>query len=82
LVWLSVSHLENKVSFVKGFQKFYRVAESQGVAVAIGGQALGAAIRSVIPYTTHGDGLSQLAAFARTLHPRPRRPRLGRPPRG
>ena len=45
------------------------------------GQALTEPLRSSIPYTTHGDGLSHLAAFARTLHPRPKPPRRGRPPR-
>ena len=49
------------------------------VAVAIGGRALREPLRSRIPYTTHGDGLSHLAAFARTLQPRPNPPRRGRP---
>ena len=35
---------------------------------------------TIVSYTTHGDGMSHLAAFARTLHPRPKRPRRGRPP--
>jgi excisionase family DNA binding protein len=80
LLWLSVSYLESNAAFIEAYRELYRVAERQGVAVAIGGQALGGAIRSAIPYTTHGDGLSHLAAFARTLHPRPKPPRRGRPP--
>ena len=79
LLWLSVSYLENSPAFIEAYRELYRVAERQGVAVAVGGQALSGAIRSAIPYTTHGDGLSHLAAFARTLHPRPRPPRRGRP---
>jgi excisionase family DNA binding protein len=79
LLWLSVSYVEHKATFIDGYQELYRAAERQGVAVAVGGQALGGAIRSAIPYTTHGDGLSHLAAFARTLHPRPKPPRRGRP---
>lgn len=80
LLWLSVSYLESNAAFIEAYRELYRVAERQGVSVAIGGQALGGAIRSAIPYTTHGDGLSHLAAFARTLHPRPKPPRRGRPP--
>jgi methanogenic corrinoid protein MtbC1 len=79
LLWVSVSHLEDAADFVAAYQDLYKVAERQGVAVAVGGQALAESLRSSIPYTTHGDGLSHLAAFARTLHPRPKRPRRGRP---
>jgi methanogenic corrinoid protein MtbC1 len=80
LLWISVSYLENREAFIEGYKDLYRVAERQGVAVAAGGQALQESLRSAIPYTTYGDGLSHLAAFARTLHPRPKRPRRGRPP--
>ncbi len=80
LLWLSVSHLRDGGEFVRAYRDLYRAAERQGVAVAVGGRALAADVRSSIIYTTHGDGLSHLAAFARTLHPRPRRPRRGRPP--
>lgn len=80
LLWLSVSFLEDETAFLDAYKSLYRVAERQGVAVAIGGQGLKEPLRSSIPYTTYGDGLEHLAAFARTLHPRPRRPRRGRPP--
>lgn len=79
LLWLSVSHLEDTLGFLGEYRELYQVAERQDVAVAVGGQALTAPIRSAMPYTTHGDGLNQLAAFARTLHPRPKPPRRGRP---
>jgi excisionase family DNA binding protein len=81
LLWLSVSYLEDAAGFIGAYRSLYRDAERQAVAVAVGGQALAEPIRSAIPYTTHGDGLSQLAAFARTLHPRSKPPRRGRPPR-
>jgi hypothetical protein len=38
-------------------------------------------LRSQLPYTSYGDGLMHLAAFANTLNPRPARPRRGRPPK-
>lgn len=82
LLWISVSYVEDEPAFRVAFKDLYRVAERQGIAVAVGGQALKEPLRSAIPYTTHGDGLEHLAAFARTLHPRPRRPRRGRPVRG
>lgn len=79
LLWLSASYFENEAAFLNQYRDLYRTAERHGVAVAVGGRALGESLRSAIPYTTHGDGLSHLAAFARTLHPRPNRPRRGRP---
>jgi excisionase family DNA binding protein len=81
LVWLSVSHLVDTAGFISAFRDFYQTAERQGVAVAIGGRALAEDIRSAVPYTTYGDGMSHLAAFARALHPRPKPPRRGRPPK-
>jgi MerR family transcriptional regulator, light-induced transcriptional regulator len=79
LLWLSVSYLEDSPAFVRAYKELYRAAEREGVAVALGGQGLVASVRSAIPYTTHGDGLSHLAAFARVLHTRPKPPRRGRP---
>jgi MerR family transcriptional regulator, light-induced transcriptional regulator len=79
LLWLSVSYLEDAPAFVRAYKELYRSAEREGVAVALGGQGLVASVRSAIPYTTHGDGLSHLAAFARVMHPRPKPPRRGRP---
>jgi MerR family transcriptional regulator, light-induced transcriptional regulator len=82
LLWISVCHLDDLEAFVAGYRELYRTADRSGVAVAIGGRALVESLRARIPYTTYGDGLSQLAAFARTLHPRPKPPRRGRPPKG
>ncbi|HEX8199933.1 MAG TPA: helix-turn-helix domain-containing protein [Isosphaeraceae bacterium] len=79
LLWLSVGHLADPESFLQGYQELYREAQRLETAVAIGGRSLTVALRSRMPYTTFGDGLTHLAAFARSLHPSPRRPRRGRP---
>lgn len=81
LVWLSVTHLEDKKRFLREYADFYKAAEQANAAVAIGGQALSQELRAVLPYTTFGDRLGHLAAFAQTLHSRRRRPRRGRPRR-
>jgi methanogenic corrinoid protein MtbC1 len=81
LLWLTVSHLGPEADFLRDYTELYRQAEKAGVAVAIGGRALVESLRSRIPYTTYGDGLGHLVAFARTLHPRPHPPRRGRPSR-
>jgi excisionase family DNA binding protein len=79
LLWLSVSHLDNPEQFTAEYRELYLEAVQAGTAVAVGGRALTVALRTGIPYTTFGDGLTHLAAFARSLYPRPRRPRRGRP---
>lgn len=79
LAWISATYLENASEFLASYREFYHAAERMGVPVAVGGQALTELVRSAMLYTTYGDGLSHLAAFARTLHPRPKRPSRGRP---
>lgn len=79
LVWLSASYLPDPQRFLNEYGKFYNQAERVGVAVAVGGRALEASLRAVMPSTLHGACLTELAAFARTLHPRPRPPKRGRP---
>ncbi len=80
LVWVSVTHLTEPQRFADEYTAFFRRAEERGVAVAIGGQGLGGALRASLPYTTFGDGLGQLAAFAKTLRRPPPRAKRGRPP--
>ena len=79
LVWISVSHLDDIEAFLRNYAEFYKYADKRGIAVAVGGYGLTEAIRSKMPYTTYGDGLSHLAAFAKMLHRLPSRPRRGRP---
>jgi methanogenic corrinoid protein MtbC1 len=80
MAWISVSHVADEKEFLKRYNQFYRHAEQAGVPVVVGGRGLTEALRSQISYTAYGDGLSHLAAFARTLLPPTRRPRRGRPP--
>ena len=80
LIWLSVSHVADAERFVADYRKLYKLCVARDIPVAIGGSALEATLRGRLSYTTFGDGLTQLAAFARSLHRRPGVPKRGRPP--
>jgi excisionase family DNA binding protein len=82
MLWLSISYLEDRASFLESYRRLHDAAIRHDVAVVVGGQALHDEIRSGMPYTTFGDGLKHLAAFARTLHPQPKPPMRGRPRSG
>lgn len=79
LLWLSVCHRTPDREFVREYRKLFAQAERAGVSVALGGRALSESIRSSLPYTSFGDGLKHLAAFAKTLCPRRKPRRRGRP---
>lgn len=81
LVWLSANYLPDPQTFLSEYRAFYNQAVRAGVAVAVGGQALEGSVQGIMPATYHGVCLTDLAAFARTLHPRPRPPKRGRPAR-
>ena len=81
LVWVCATHLEEPEGFLREYREVYRQAEERGIAVAVGGRGLTKALRERMPYTTFGDGMTHLTAFARTLYQRPPVPRKGRPPR-
>jgi excisionase family DNA binding protein len=81
LLWLSASHLDARAPFLKQYGELYQEAARMGTAVAIGGRALTEEVRTQMTYTTFGDGLTHLAAFARSLHATAQRPRRGRPRR-
>ncbi len=80
LMWLSISPLADPEAFLQEYEPLYQDARRADVAIAVGGLGLTDEVRARMPYTTFGDGLSHLAAFARSLHPI-RKPRgRGRPP--
>jgi MerR family transcriptional regulator, light-induced transcriptional regulator len=79
LLWLSINPVAEPQEFLAGYRELYQVAQKAGVAVAIGGHGLTNELRAAMPYTTYGDGLTHLAAFAASLYPRPQRRRRGRP---
>ncbi len=80
LMWISASHVVDEDFFRQEYRKLRAKAESFGVPIAIGGQGFNESLRATLPYTTFGDGMTQLASFAKALHPMPQRPRRGRPP--
>jgi excisionase family DNA binding protein len=80
LVWLTISHQVVDAQFRRDYSTLYQLIQDSGASLVIGGRALTESIRASLPYTAYGDGLTHLAAFARSLHPQPRRPRPGRPP--
>lgn len=82
LVWYSVAHIADVPQFLREYQTVYQHANDRGIPVAIGGRALHESIRGQMLYTTFGDGLTQLSAFARSIHRHPQRPKRGRPPGG
>lgn len=79
LLWLTASNIDNAERFRADCTTLFRAAEQAGTAVVIGGRAFTESVRHDLPYTTFGDGMLQLATFARTLNPLPSRPRRGRP---
>ena len=80
LVWLSVSYVADAGQFLADYGRLYALCTARGIPVAVGGSALEAGLRGRMAYTSFGDGLTQLAAFARSLHRRPGVPKRGRPP--
>ncbi len=79
LLWLSIHRVEEPTTFLAAYRELYDEAHKSGIPVAIGGPGLTDDLRAVMPYTTYGDGMTHLADFASSLHPRPRRRPRGRP---
>jgi excisionase family DNA binding protein len=67
LVWLSVSHLENRDQFLRDYPAFFEAATACGTAVILGGQALGPDLRPRLVAASFGERMTHLAEFARLL---------------
>lgn len=80
LIWLSATHVPDMEAFLADYARIYDAARSRGIVVAVGGYALNMAVRQRMIFTTFGDRMQHLAAFAESLHERPALPRRGRPP--
>lgn len=74
LVWLSISYLVDPERFLAEHREFFEFARARGIPVSVGGRGLTAELRTRMNYTTFGDGLSHLGAFARSLLATVRRP--------
>jgi MerR family transcriptional regulator, light-induced transcriptional regulator len=66
IIYLSVNYVNDESLYVRDFSRFHETAVSVGAAVVIGGRALGAALRSKLPYAAYGERMAHLAAFARS----------------
>ena len=64
LLWVSIGYLAEPETFAEAYPVLYRETLQAGAAVAVGGRALSESLRVRLPYTTFGDGLTHLAAFA------------------
>lgn len=66
VLWLSVSHIPDAAEFVRGYSQLFEVAQQQGVAIVMGGQALTCEIRQQIRYASFCDTVRHLEQFALT----------------
>jgi excisionase family DNA binding protein len=71
LAWLTVSYVEEKEPFLDGYRHFFAEASAVGVPVIVGGRALGADLRTRMSYSSFGDHLRTLRAFADSIRSRP-----------
>ncbi len=66
LVWLSVSHVDDKPQFIEDFRKFWSTLP-QDTALVVGGRELTDNLRPQLNFTAHCDTMQQLASFAKSL---------------
>lgn len=69
LVFLSVNYLADPERFCDEYLAFYENAAAHGVAVMLGGRALGPGIRARVVAAGFGERMAHLAEFARRLAP-------------
>jgi len=66
MLWLSISHVEDRAVFIEEYNRFYSQLPSN-LVVAVGGRALTDELRPHIGYTAHCDNLEQLSALAQVI---------------
>lgn len=66
MIWLSVSHLQEKDKFVEDYAKFWEALPEEMIVV-LGGRELTDDFRPKLKYTVHCDTMQQLSMFARSL---------------
>lgn len=74
LFWVSVTAIRDIDRFVTDFNMLFDLAESQGTALTVGGQALSAEVRQRLRYTNFSDNFQQLESFCRKLKSMVHRP--------
>lgn len=69
LVFLSISYLIDVEAFLEDYLAFYETAAAYGVAVVVGGQAVGPTLRSRLVYAGIGERMADLVERARRIAP-------------
>lgn len=67
LVYFSINYLNNEDQFVQEYSRFFEAAASRGVAVIVGGRALGPGLRARLVYASFGERMAHLGEFAQRL---------------
>ena len=67
LFWLSVSHIEPGMDFVKEFDRLSQVCSQLESAIVVGGRALTDELRQKMTYSAHCDTMQHLEGFAKTI---------------
>jgi excisionase family DNA binding protein len=66
LIYLSINYVTDEAIFARDFVRFHEDAVAAGAAVIVGGRALGAVLRSRIPYAAYAERMAHLVEFARS----------------
>ncbi|MHC4877129.1 MAG: cobalamin B12-binding domain-containing protein [Planctomycetota bacterium] len=68
LIWISTAYVSDKPRFVTGLNDLFEAAQSIGIMIAVGGQALSTDLRRQLQYTTFCESFADLEAFGRSVH--------------
>lgn len=67
VIWISVSHVVDRESFLRQYEQLWQLAQEFGTAVAVGGLALSVDLRKRMNYSLYGDKLQHLVNFVTEL---------------